>query len=170
MSESVDTEIVKNWLKTYRDKQIEYEMQKERLERLVCMAENVGSPKLTDMPKAPSPSTDKMSDYVQRKDELIAQVGDIFDYSKKTREQIESVLRYVKKVEERMIIRYRYIDVMEWKEIVDLIYAGKDDLLIKWDSYLKSVFSTHAKAVAEMVDIMGVRAGEDGIPRILEIA
>lgn len=170
MPNTIDTELVKSWLKRYRDRQVEYELQKERLERLICMAENVGSPKLTDMPRAPSPSMDKMSSYVQMKTELMENIGGILEYSKKTRGQIEAVLRFVKRAEERMIIRYRYVDGMEWKDIVDTLFCEKEDLIDKWESYEKLTYGFHGKAISDMAESMESHKGEEGVPSLVEIS
>lgn len=170
MAENLDIGIVREWLGRYREIQIENDYQRERLERMICAAENVGSPKMSDMPRAPSPSMDKMSDYVQRKNELMEQIGEIFEKSKTMRAQIEAILAFIVGAEEKMVVRYRYIDAMEWKDIVDVLYCEKEDLLVKWDNYQKAAFTQHRKAVEDMTKVILEHGGEKGVPTLIEIA
>ncbi len=65
-----DVEAVKQRLIDLRDLRREIENQSERLERLETKLVGVGAQALTDMPKSPSPSNDRISDLMQQKFDL----------------------------------------------------------------------------------------------------
>ena len=66
-----DVTAVKEPLNQYREKERDIDNQIERLERLVSKMTGAGAQVITDMPRAPSVSTDRMSELVGQKEELV---------------------------------------------------------------------------------------------------
>ena len=69
-----DVNAVKERLNQYREKERDIDNQIERLERIVSKMTGAGAQVITDMPRAPSVSTDRMAELVGQKEELEASI------------------------------------------------------------------------------------------------
>lgn len=114
-----DVEAVKQRLIDLRDLRREIENQSERLERLETKLVGVGAQALTDMPKSPSPSNDRISDLMQQKFDLEEDIRATLEHRRRERMFFEKIIRRLKRSDERAVIRSRYLDgaqagVMWW--------------------------------------------------------
>jgi len=142
-----DTNTVKEWLITYREKSRELFCQNERLERLEVRMVGVGAMTITDMPKAPSIQGDRLADLVSLKIELEESIGHGAEEQKLMRDRLEYVLGQIRSANERAVIRMRYIDGEHWDKISELLYANRDDYTDHAESYLRQVYREHGYAL-----------------------
>ena len=105
-----DVEAVKQRLIDLRDLRREIENQSERLERLETKLVGVGAQALTDMPKSPSPSNDRISDLMQQKFDLEEDIRATLEHRRRERMFFEKIIRRLKHSDERAVIRSRYLD------------------------------------------------------------
>ena len=145
-----DVEAVKQRLIDLRDLRREIENQSERLERLETKLVGVGAHALTDMPKSPSPSNDRISDLMQQKFDLEEDIRATLEHRRRERMFFEKIIRRLKRSDERAVIRSRYLDGASWGDVVDLLYGDEEDLLEREDMYRKRVFKLHGRALLSM--------------------
>lgn len=145
-----DVEAVKQRLIDLRDLRREIENQSERLERLETKLVGVGAQALTDMPKSPSPSNDRISDLMQQKFDLEEDIRATLEHRRRERMFFEKIIRRLKRSDERAVIRSRYLDGASWGDVVDLLYGDEEDLLEREDMYRKRVFKLHGRALLSM--------------------
>lgn len=145
-----DVEAVKQRLIDLRDLRREIENQSERLERLETKLVGVGAQDLTDMPKSPSPSNDRISDLMQQKFDLEEDIRATLEHRRRERMFFEKIIRRLKRSDERAVIRSRYLDGASWGDVVDLLYGDEEDLLEREDMYRKRVFKLHGRALLSM--------------------
>lgn len=145
-----DVEAVKTRLYEYREIAKEIDTQSERLERLKSKMYGVGAQAITDMPRAPSPAHDRISDLVQQKEELEKEIQEAIERQRSEREFLEGVIKHLRRSEERAVIRIRYFDCASWNDVVDLMFGDKPDLLEKEDGYLRRVYKLHGQALFSM--------------------
>ena len=94
-----DVEAVKQRLIDLRDLRREIENQSERLERLETKLVGVGAQALTDMPKSPSPSNDRISDLMQQKFDLEEDIRATLEHRRRERMFFEKIIRRLKRSE-----------------------------------------------------------------------
>lgn len=145
-----DVEAVKQRLIDLRDLRREIENQSERLERLETKLVGVGAQALTDMPKSPSPSNDRISDLMQQKFDLEEDIRATLEHRRRERMFFEKIIRRLKRSDERAVIRSRYLDGASWGDVMDLLYGDEEDLLEREDMYRKRVFKLHGRALLSM--------------------
>ncbi len=145
-----DVEAVKQRLLYLRDLKREVENQSERLERLETKLIGVGAQALTDMPKSPSPSNDRISDLMQQKIDLEDDIRQTLETRRSEIKFFEKLIRRLKRSDERAVIRSRYIDAAGWGDVVDLLYGDEEDLLEREEVYRKRVFKLHGRALMSM--------------------
>ena len=145
-----DVEAVKQRLIDLRDLRREIENQSERLERLETKLVGVGAQALTDMPKSPIPSNDRISDLMQQKFDLEEDIRATLEHRRRERMFFEKIIRRLKCSDERAVIRSRYLDGVSWGDVVDLLYGDEEDLLEREDMYRKRVFKLHGRALLSM--------------------
>lgn len=145
-----DVEAVKQRLIDLRDLRREIENQSERLERLETKLVGVGAQALTDMPKSPNPSNDRISDLMQQKFDLEEDIRATLEHRRRERMFFEKIIRRLKRSDERAVIRSRYLDGASWGDVVDLLYGDEEDLLEREDMYRKRVFKLHGRALLSM--------------------
>ncbi len=104
-------------LRDYRSLNKEIDNEIERLERMEMRITGVGSPVLSDMPKAPSTVYDRMADNVARKIDLEAEIKELIEQRDSERKAIAALTRKLKQVNERAVIRMRYLDNEDWEDI-----------------------------------------------------
>ena len=145
-----DVEAVKQRLIDLRDLRREIENQSERLERLDTTLVGGGAQALTDRPKSPSPSNDRISDLMQQKFDLEEDIRATLEHRRRERMFFEKIIRRLKRSDERAVIRSRYLDGASWGDVVDLLYGDEEDLLEREDMYRKRVFKLHGRALLSM--------------------
>ena len=69
-TERYDTQAVKDRLNAYREADQDISNQTELLERLISRMEGLGAKEITDMPRSPSPSVDRISGLMNQKIEI----------------------------------------------------------------------------------------------------
>ena len=142
-----DVQAVKDRLTAYRESDRDIENQTELLEKLIARLEGVGAQEITDMPKAPSQSYDRMSDLVSQKIELEEMIGEDIAALREERKYFEKILRKLKKADERAVIRFRYFMRMNWSDVTEALFGAKTDFLDKEDSYNRRVTQLHCQAL-----------------------
>ena len=142
-----DVQAVKERLIAYREMEREIENQSELLERLVTRLEGIGAQEITDMPKAPSPSNDRMSDLISKKIELENLIGEDLAFQRSERHYFEKILKSFKLADERAIIRMRYFMRMSWEEVNYSIFGGSKDYVDKEESYRRRTMKLHENAL-----------------------
>lgn len=147
----VGVSAIKARLVDYKETEREIDGQIERLERLQSKMTSAGVQALTDMPRNPSASTDRMADMLSRKEKLDETIRSAIEHQTKEREYFESVLRMIKKSDERLVIRSRYFDCEGWSDVTDLLFGGKADYLDRQDSYLRRTHQIHGQSSTKLV-------------------
>lgn len=145
-----DVESVKNRLVEYRERERDIDNQIERVERLEMKMTSIGSPVISDMPKAASPSHDKIGSMIAQKEELEICIREDIQKQEKERAEIEIILKQLKHSDERAVIRMRYFDGASWNDVVDMLFGGKTDFLGKEDTYLRRTHKIHGSALLNM--------------------
>lgn len=142
-----DVDAVKNRLNAYRDKEREIDIKIERLETLDSKMKSVGSPGMSDMPKAPGMSGDKMARDLERKEELQNAIDAAVREQKTEQKAIESILKKLTVPDEEEVICIRYLDCHSWSEVAKIMFGMKDDYERKQDTYLRRTFKVHGAAL-----------------------
>ena len=145
---------LKKRLKRYRDKDREIDCQIERLERMISKMAGLGSPVITDMPRSPVSSIDRMSIMLSQKDELDAEIRRDSEEQSREWNEIEKILRKLKCAEERSVIRIRYHDGEGWNTVSEMMFGGRRDYLEKEGTYLRRVHKLHGSALLNMTALI----------------
>lgn len=149
-TERYDTQAVKDRLNAYREADQDISNQTELLERLISRMEGLGAKEITDMPRSPSPSVDRISGLMNQKIEIEQCIAEDVTALEAERKEIEKILKHLKRADERAVIRLRYLVGLEWYEVADAMFGGKTDYLDKEESYLKRVFRLHGSALVSI--------------------
>jgi len=158
-----DVEAVKQRLYEYRERARDIETQSERLERLVSKMEGAGAQIITDMPRAPSSTGDRISALVEQKMELEAAIQEDIDRQKAERAYFEGLIKRLRRSDERSVIRIRYLDCASWNDVVDVLFGGESDYLEKEDVYMQRVHRLHGRALVSMAKYISENeAGRSG--------
>ena len=144
---------VKERLDAYRDGERDIENLTEALERIKAKLEGVGAQEITDLPKSPSPPTDRMSDMIAQKIELEEELQACISFHRQERDFINGVLRKMKSADEKSVIRLRYMIGLSWYDVTDSMFGARKDYLRKEESYLRRVFIVHGRALEHIADI-----------------
>ena len=145
-----NVQAVKDRLVSYRERERDIENQTELLDRLQTKMEGVGAQNITDMPRSPSPSNDRLSDLMSQKIEIEEMIREDVEHQKSERKFIESVLKHLKSADERGVIRFRYLMGLSWYDVTDAMFGAKGDYLGKEDSYLRRITKLHGQALLSM--------------------
>lgn len=159
-----DVDAVKHRLIAYREREKDIDNQIERHELLSQKMISIGSPTLSDMPKAVSPSHDKIANMVAMKMELEESIREDVQKQSEERKEIEEILKHLKKSDEKAVIRMRYLDGVSWNDVVDMIFGGKEDFLGKEDTYLRRVHKIHGSALLNMAIYIDGLQNQDNTP------
>lgn len=143
---------VKQRLENYGLDDREIENQLERLERLETKMTQVGAQVITDMPRAPSPATDRMSDYIAQKDRLEERIRELQAVHRTDRSEIERISEKLRDPDERAVILIRYVDITPWSEVSDQLFGAKKDYLYKQETYLRRTYALHKSALEKLTD------------------
>ena len=153
-SQNREVVLLKKRLWKLRDTGFELENQLARLEWAEHNLIGVGSPLMSDMPKNPSPSNDRLSNAMNKKLEIEAEIdrisGDYFSERRLLSEAVEQLALS----SERTVIRMRYFDRADWSDVVKVVYSKRKDYEDNIDNYYKRIFRIHGDALVEMAQII----------------
>ena len=153
-----NVQIVKDRLNAYREAEIDIANQTELLERLISKMEGLGAKEITDMPRSPSPSVDRITSLMNQKIELEEVIAEDVAALERERKSIEGILKHLKSANERAVIRFRYLIGLDWYGVTDAMFGGREDYLDKEDSYMKQVFRLHGKALLNIAIYLSDKA------------
>lgn len=145
-----NTEAVKDWLKTYPEKQQDIRNMQAQYERLEDKLSSIGSPTLSDMPKSPSRVMDKEAELIAQKVDLEKEIEMVKADAHRLRLEIEKVMACLKKANEKAVIRARYLCEENWDDISFILFGAKADFLDKEDSYQRRTYMIHGSALINM--------------------
>ncbi len=153
-SRRYDVQGVKKWLSEYRETEHEIDNQIERLERLEAKMYGVGSPQLSDMPKAPGITGDRISGLIAQKEELEAEIRKTISEHSAMKDRIESLCKQLRKSDQRAVIRMRYLDGEKWVDITEMLFRNKEDYMERSDAYLRTVGNIHGRALLNIAKLL----------------
>lgn len=153
----LNTVEVKRMLLDYLDLEREIDNQIERLESLESRIYSVGSPEMSDMPKNPSPSNDRMSLMIERKMELEEKIKKLIDEQTEKRKKFEDAIEKISFPDQRAVIRMRYLDGEKWESIVEMLFGENEEFDEKRDSYMRRVMILHGQALQQLADVINER-------------
>lgn len=145
-----DVEAVKQRLTEYLENERDIDNQIERLEHLNARMVGVGAQVLTDMPKAPSATNDRMAELLGQKEELELSIRAAVSEQSRERQKIEQILKHLRNPDERAVIRMRYFDRSSWPEVRDMMFGHKADFDEKEETYLRRTHRVHGSALVNM--------------------
>lgn len=146
-------ERAKKRLTAFRDLQQTIDFKTERLERMAEKLTSVGSPQISDMPKAPQGSgNDRMIDAICRKIELEQEIQRDIAKERAEYDAILLITKAMTKPDEQAVIQLRYLDGAKWREIAEALYQSRDDYEEKADNYLQQVFRKHGTALLNFAE------------------
>ena len=149
---------VKRILVEYRDLERDIDLQYERLDALETKLYSVGSPELTDMPKNPSPSNDRVSVLVERHIKLKEKIDRMCADRDQRREMIEHVVAKIQLPDQRATIQMHYLDDHKWDTVNEMMFGTEEEFEDKRDSYMRRVMILHGQALQQMADELNRKA------------
>ena len=153
-SQNQDIIALKRRLRKLREDGFELETQLARLEWAENNMIGVGSPLLSDMPKNPSPSNDRLSNALNKKLEIEAEIARTGEGFLVEREKLGKAVDKLDHSDYRTVMRMRYFDRADWSDVVEILYSKRNDYEENIDNYYKRVFRIHGDALAEMAGII----------------
>ncbi len=141
---------IKKRLRQYTERERDIENQLERIEQMEAKLTSAGSPVFSDLPKAPSPSQQRMADLTERKIDLENKVSEVIKRQKSERTALEGIIDKLEISDEKAVIRMRYFDSAPWDSVLSMLFGGCQDFLGKEDSYMRRVYNLHGSALLKM--------------------
>lgn len=148
-NELVETRI-KEDLEYYMDLENEIDNQIERYERMKSKLEGIGSPVLSDMPKGSGSPVDRLTNMIQKKDELYEQLMESMAERDALKDKIKHAIAQIRRADERAVIRIRYLDRCQWKEVNEVLFGNRSDFDERMESYLRRCYYLHDNALMHM--------------------
>ena len=145
-----DVAAIKSRLNKYREKERDIDNQIERLERLTSKMTGVGAQVITDMPRAPGTSIDRIAVMVSEKEELEKEIREDVQSQAKSWQEFEGLLCRLKHSDERAVIRIRYHDRENWSTVAEMMFGANEDYVWKEDTYLRRVHRIHGSALLNL--------------------
>lgn len=145
-----DVSAIKDRLNKYREKERDIDNQIERLERLTAKMTGVGAQVITDMPRAPGTSIDRIAVMVSEKEELEREIREDVKSQAESWKEVEGLLCRLKHSDERAVIRIRYHDRENWSTVAQMMFGAKEDYVEKEDTYLRRVHKIHGSALLNL--------------------
>lgn len=145
-----DVSAVKKRLNRYREKERDIDTQIERLERLESRLTGIGSPVISDMPKAHGAADDRLVNLIAEKDELESKIRLDIKAQNRSWHEIEDFLDMLTKSDEKAVIRVRYHDRESWSSVAKMLFGKRADYLEKEGSYLRRVHKLHGSALVNL--------------------
>ena len=152
---------VKRCLVLFMDTEREIDNEIERLEILQEKLYSVGSPEITDMPRNPSPSNDRISELLSRKNDCEKKVGHRLELQRKRRVVYEHVVEKISGPDKRSVIGLRYLEGVRWDRICESLFGQQDDYDDRRDTYMRRVMRLHGWALQDMAGIIESEGLED---------
>lgn len=149
-----DVPALKKRLIGYTDLEREIDNQIERLENIESKMYSIGSPELSDMPKASTVVGDRIGNMVAKKSELEETVRELVKRQSEERAWIQETLRHIKKADERAVIQMRYIDSESWQRVSYMLFGCNEDYPQREESYLRRTTKLHGRALVNMVNYL----------------
>lgn len=165
---SVEVGIVKDWLESMLDTASDIEFLEEHLRRLTNRMEQVSSPKLTDMPRNPSPQRDRMSDDIARKDTITARIADKLEFLDASRTLLERLLECCNR-KERKVIQLHDIAGMDWSEIAPLVFDTDKLTGEEGAKCIDALYRYRRRGIQKIARFLHEKDG-DGFPTLADIA
>lgn len=150
---------VKKMLVDYRDLERDIDLQFERLDAIETRLYSVGSPEITDMPRNPSPSNDRVSVLVERHIKLKEKIDIMCADRDGKRERFEGIINLVALPEQRATIQMHYLDGLKWDNVNEMIFGTDEEFEDKRDSYMRRVMILHGQALQQMAELMNEKGG-----------
>lgn len=147
---SVIKDEIKKRLLEYRDNEREIDNQIERIENLESKLGSVGSPILSDMPKAPNSAADRMASQIAQKYDLEEKVRGLIHHQEEERGWIYSLTSHLRNADERAVIEMRYIDVESWPSVCKMLYGHENDYEDHYESKMRLTTKKHGRALMNM--------------------
>lgn len=145
---------LKKRLRKLRDDGFELENQMLRLEWAEHNMIGVGSPMLSDMPKNPSPSNDRLVNALNKKMEIEAEIDHISEGFMRERRVLGDAIANIGHSDYRAVLRMRYFDRLEWEDIVRMMYSKRKDYYDNSEKYHKAIFKVHGNALVELLNVL----------------
>ena len=149
-----DVSMLKKRLSQYKELEREIECEQERLDNIETKMYTIGSPELSDMPRATTVIGDRIGGLVARKEELSGTLNSLIQQQKEERLWIEGILRNLKKADERAVIRMRYIDFESWDRVAYMLFGSCEDYPSKMESYVRRTTRLNGTALVNMVNYL----------------
>ena len=111
---------------------------------------DIGAMQLSDLPKPPSMSGDRMTEYVIKKEKIEENLRRRIEGQDATREQIEELSNGLNKIDECTVVQMRYIDGFGWAEIIDAIYGTFTDFDEHREAYERRAYRALNSALEQM--------------------
>ena len=153
---------VKKALSEYREREKDIRHQTERLDLISDRLVSIGSPVITDMPKAPSPSNNRLDNILSLKIELEGEVKEMISLQNERRRTVEHILTFIQNSDEKAVIRARYLDcsvyyedrLTDWSDVCNLLFGGRVDFLDKEHSYMVRTHKLHQSALQDIATVL----------------
>lgn len=150
---------VKKLLTAFLEAERDVDNQLERLNILSERIYSVGSPKMSDMPKDPSPAGDRLAEMISRKLEQEEKVRKIAKLQSERRAVYEDIAAEIREPDKRAVIVLRYLEGAKWERINESLFSDCEDFDDRRDSYMRRVMRLHGWALQEMARIIDSNAG-----------
>lgn len=150
---------VKDQFLAYKREEQEIAKLKDQKAMVQSQMTGIRAQELSDMPRSPSVSNDKMTEYVVRVEALDAQIRWRERRQATCRASLMRLVGLLKRPEERAIIRCRYLKGMEWSEVLKSVYQNEPEFQKKQDAYRRKMFRQHDGALKEMAKKWTVNNG-----------
>lgn len=145
---------IKSRLMLYRDMETEIDNQIERIDILAIRMRSLQSPIMSDMPKAPHSTGDRLASFVAQKDELERKIHSLIEHQAEERKWVNSVLEKLESPNERAVIQLRYLEVCSWDEVARALFGRNEDYLDRKDSYVRRTTMIHGRALVNMALVL----------------
>lgn len=156
---------LKDWLRSYRELEKEVKNVLKILDQYEATMTSVGSPVLSDMPKAKGRIGDRTAEAVVRKTEIEEDLELAIQERDSRKAEIKGYIRKLKKADERMVINLRFISLYDTYDTAGIMFGDEPDFLDKEESYNRRVIELQKKALQNMVLYLD-SIGKD--PRIMK--
>lgn len=141
---------VKEWLLAFKNNEEHIDDQINKIRALKSRMRSVGAKELSDMPRPPSNSKDKMAEYVIQLEGLEISLQRDIDIQEECQKIIDELVKQLDKPEERLIITNRYMYGMEWNDVLYRIYSREDKYAQNMESYRRRMYRVHEEALEKM--------------------
>lgn len=146
----VQIESLKRWLESYQERQQDFEVSCERLERLESKLTSPRSAALSGMPGAAASDPDRLAHALAELEELRTENRKRAAALRDLRHRIEGAVCLIDGPgwpNRRAVLRMRYLDGEQWEVIAQLLFRRDPDFQMKQDSYIRRAFKIRKAAL-----------------------